>query len=84
MRPLTADPVGLWTHRIAIAFFVVLTCAVIAPGGAFWTAAVGAGLAGSIAATVLVVRSRRVPSLAQVIEDAEREPAARPGERSEP
>jgi hypothetical protein len=58
--------------------------AVFVPDGAFWTAALAAGLVGSAIATAFVARSRRVPSLAQVIENAEREPIVATGGEREP
>jgi hypothetical protein len=84
MRVLESDRVGRWIHRIGLASLVVLAWAVLAPGGAFWTAVLAAGLVGAAVATSLLVRSRRVPSLAQVITSAESEPAVGRGGRGKP
>jgi hypothetical protein len=46
------------------------------PPGYFWSTVLAAGLLGSAVATVLLVRNRSLPSLAQVITTAEAEPAA--------
>jgi len=55
---------------------VALAWSLFVPGGFFWTAAVAAGLIGSVLATALLVRSRKAPTLAQVIASAEAEPVA--------
>ena len=44
----------------------------------FWSAVLAAGVVGSLVATAFLVRSRGVPSLAQVIASAEAEPVAVP------
>ena len=44
----------------------------------FWSAVLAAGVVGSAVATAFLVRSRGVPSLAQVIASAEAEPGAAP------
>jgi hypothetical protein len=74
MRVSTSDHFVRWTRGLGLLALVVLAWSVFAPGGLFWTAVLAAGLIGSAAATVLLVRSRRVPSLAQVIASAEAEP----------
>jgi hypothetical protein len=84
MRVITSNRLSRWTHRIGLVSLVVLAWAVLAPGGAFWTAVLAAGLVGAAVATTLLVRSRRVPSLAQVITSAETEPAVRHGGRGKP
>jgi hypothetical protein len=84
MRVLTLDRFGRWIHRIGLVSLVVLAWAVLAPGGAFWTAVLAAGFVGVAVATTLLVRSRRVPSLAQVIASAETEPAVGRGGRGKP
>ena len=75
MRVLKSDRFGRWIHRIGLVSLAVLAWAVLAPGGAFWTAVLAAGLVGAAVATALLVRSRKVPSLAQVIASAESQPA---------
>jgi hypothetical protein len=58
----------------------LLAWAVFVPDGLFfWTAVLAVGLTGSVVATGLLVRSRAVPSLAQVIASAEAEPVAATG-----
>ena len=72
---VTTDDVGRWTRGIGMAAVVALAWAVFAPSGVFWTAVLAAGLVGSTVATALLVRSRQVPSLSQVITTAEADPA---------
>ena len=84
MRVSTADRFERWTRGlglVALAALLVLAWSIFAPGGVFWTAVIAAGIIGSAAATVLLVRSRRVPSLAQVIASAEAEPVVGPSIR---
>ena len=73
MRVSTSERVERWARGLGLVALVVLAWSVLAPGGVFWTAVLVAGLIGSAAATALLVRSRRVPSLAQVIASAEAE-----------
>jgi hypothetical protein len=84
MRVLKSDRFGRWIHRIGLVSLVVLAWAVLAPGGAFWTAVLAAGLVGAAVATALLVRSRKVPSLAQVIASAESAPAVGRGGGGKP
>ena len=74
MRVSTSDRVERWTRGLALVALGVLAWSIFAPRGVFWTAVPLAGLIGSAVATALLVRSRRVPSLAQVIASAEAEP----------
>jgi anti-sigma factor RsiW len=78
MRVLTLERFGRWTRGTGIVALVVLAWAVFIPDGLFWTALLAAGLTGAVVATALLVRSRRVPSLAQVIASAEASPVAVP------
>lgn len=78
MRVLTSDRLGRWTRGIGIVALVTLAWAVFVPDGLFWTALLAAGLTGAAVATAVLLRSRRVPSLAQVIAGAEAELAAVP------
>jgi anti-sigma factor RsiW len=78
MRVLTSDRLGRWTRGIGIVALVALAWAVFVPDGLFWTALLAAGLIGSAVATAFLVRSRRIPSLAQVIASAEASPVAVP------
>jgi len=76
MRVLTSDRLGRWTRGIGIVALVTLAWAVFIPDKLlFWTAVLAAGLTGAAVATAFLVRSRRVPSLAQVIASAEASPA---------
>jgi len=84
MRVLKSDRFGRWIHRIGLVSLAVLAWAVLAPGGAFWTAVLAASLVGAAVATSLLVRSRKVPSLAQVITSAESEPAVGRGGGGKP
>jgi hypothetical protein len=73
----TSDRFERWTHGlglVALVALLMLAWSAVAPAGVFWTGVLGAGIIGSAAATALLVRSRRVPSLAQVIATAEAEP----------
>ena len=79
MRVLASDRVDRWIRGTAMLALVVLAWAVFLPDGAFfWTAVLAAGLVGSAIATAFLVRSRAVPSLAQVIARAEAELVAVP------
>jgi len=79
MRVLTSDRLGRWTRGIGIVALVTLAWAVFVPDGSFlWAAVLAAGLIGSAVATAILVRTRSVPSLAQVIASAEAEPIAVP------
>jgi Na+/H+ antiporter NhaC len=75
MRVITAEGFNSWTQGAGIAGLVLFAWALVMPGGLFWGAALAAGVVGSAVATVLVRRSRSVPTLAQVIASAEAEPA---------
>jgi len=57
---------------------VTLVWAVVVPNGIFWTAVLAVAVMGTAVATAVVVRSRQIPTLAQVIAIAETEPAVRP------
>jgi hypothetical protein len=78
VRVLTSEQFVRWTRGIGIVALVTLAWAVFVPDGLFWTALVAAGLTGAAVATAVLVRSRRVPSLAQVIASAEASPVAVP------
>ncbi len=81
MRVLTSDGFGRWIRGTGIVALVALAWAVVPDSHLWWTAVLAAGLVGSMVATALLVRSRRVPSLAQVIASAEAEPLAVPAGR---
>jgi hypothetical protein len=82
MRVLTSDRFGRWIRGTGVVALAVLAWAVFVPDGLFfWTAVLAVGLTGSVVATGLLVRSRAVPSLAQVIASAEAEPVAVPAGR---
>ncbi len=76
MRALTSDHVGRWTRGAGIMALAALAWAAFVPGGLFWSVVVAVGLTGAVLVTVALVRSRSVPSLAQVIASAEAEPFA--------
>jgi predicted phage tail protein len=81
MRAITSERLGLWIRATGIVALVALAWAVFAPDGPFWTAVLAAGLMGAVLATAGLARSRRHPSLRQVITSAEAEPVvARIGE----
>jgi hypothetical protein len=77
---ITSDRFGRWTRGAGIVVLVALAWAVFVPpaGLLFWAAVLAAGLIGSAVATAVLVRSRKVPSLAQVIASAEAEPLVVP------
>jgi len=83
MRVLTLERFGHWTRATGIVALVALAWAVVVPDGLFWTAVVAAGLTGAAVATAVLVRSRGVPSLAQVIASAEAELVVVPARRED-
>ena len=74
MRVLTSDRFDRWIRGTGIVALVALAWAVFVPDGLFWTVVLAAGLIGSMVATAVLLRSRSMPSLAQVIASAEAEP----------
>jgi hypothetical protein len=83
MRMRSSDRFGRWTGGLGLVALVALVALAGSPfvsGGLFWTAVVAAGLIGSVVATAVLVRSRQVPSLEEVIAKAEAEPVGA-GER---
>jgi hypothetical protein len=79
MRVLTLESLEDWTRGAGLLGLVVLASAVLVPGALFWTAVLAVGLIGVALATAVLVRSRRIPSLAQVIATAQAEPTIAPG-----
>jgi hypothetical protein len=67
-----------WTRGAALVGLVVLAWALLVPGGIFWTAALALGAIGAVVATSVLVQRRRIPTLAQVISNAQAEPAMAP------
>ncbi len=78
MRMITSDIFDRWTRGAGLVALVALVWAVVVPEGIFWTAVLAAGLMGAAVATAVLVRSRQVPTLAQVIASAEAEPVVVP------
>ena len=78
MRVMTSDIFDRWTRGAGLVALVALVWAVVVPDGIFWTAVLAAGLMGAAFATAVLVRSRQVPTLAQVIASAEAEPVVVP------
>jgi hypothetical protein len=76
---MTSDIFDRWTRGAGIVALAALFWAVVVPDGLFWTAALAAGLIGAAVATAILVRSRQVPTLAQVIASAEAEPVVPAG-----
>jgi len=72
---MTSDTFDRWTRGAGLVALVALVWAVVVPDGIFWSAALALGLVGAAVATTLVVRSRQVPTLAQVIASSTTEPA---------
>ena len=75
MRMMTSDTFDHWIRGAGLVALVALVWAVVVPDGIFWTAILAAGLMGAAVATTLLVRSRQVPTLAQVIASATAETA---------
>jgi len=75
MRVMTSDLFSGWTQGAGLVALSALVWASVVPGGAFWSSVLAAGLIGAAIATTLVVRSRQVPTLAQVITGATAEAA---------
>jgi hypothetical protein len=75
---ITSDIFDRWTRGAGLVALVALVWAVVVPDGIFWTAILAAGLMGAAGATAVLVRSRQVPTLAQVIASAEAEPVVVP------
>jgi hypothetical protein len=75
MRVMMSDLFGRWAQGAGLVALVALVWAVVVPDGIFWSAVLVLGLVGAAIATTLVVRSRQVPTLAQVITSATAEPA---------
>jgi len=73
---LDSEGLGRWTHAGGLVALVALAWSVFVPGGAFWSAVVGAGVIGTLVATSVLVRSRSQPSLAQVIATAQADSVA--------
>jgi hypothetical protein len=76
MRALDPENLGRWARAGGLLALAALAWAVLVPGGAFWSAVVGAGVVGTLVATSVLVRSRSQPSLAQVIATAEADSVA--------
>jgi hypothetical protein len=75
MRVMTSDLFSGWAQGAGLVALAALVWAVVVPDGVFWSAVLAASLIGAAIATTLLVRSRQVPTLAQVITSAKAEPA---------
>jgi hypothetical protein len=75
---MTSDIFDRWTRGAGLVALVALIWAVVVPDGLFWTAILAAALMAAAVATAVVVRSRQVPTLAQVIASTEAEPVVTP------
>jgi hypothetical protein len=75
MRMMTSDTFGRWAQGAGLVALVALVWAIVVPDGIVWSAVLAAGLMGAAIATTLLVRSRQVPTLAQVIASSTAEPA---------
>ena len=75
MRVMTSDLFSGWAQGAGLVALAALVWAVVLPDGIFWSAVMAAGLMGAAIATTLLVRSRQVPTLAQVITTATAPPA---------
>ena len=75
MRVMMSDLFSRWAQVVGLAALVALVWAIVVPNGVFWGVALAVGLVGAAIATTLLVRSRQVPTLAQVITSATAETA---------
>jgi hypothetical protein len=75
MRVMMSDLFGRWAQGAGLVALVALAWAIVVRDGIFWNAVLALGLVGAAVATTLVVRSRQVPTLAQMIASATAEPA---------
>ena len=75
MRVMMSDIFGRWAQGAGLLVLAALVWAIVVPQGMFWSAVLAVGLVGAAIATTLIVRSRQVPTLAQVIISATAEPA---------
>jgi hypothetical protein len=75
MRVMTSDNFDRWARGAGLLALVALVWAIVVPNGIFWSVVLTASLLGAAVATAVVVRSRQVPTLAQVITSATAEPA---------
>ena len=78
MSVLAMERFGRFASVAGLVGVCVLVGAVLVPGGLFWTAILTAALGGSAVATVVLMRSRGNPTLAQVVATAKAEYRARP------
>jgi hypothetical protein len=70
MRVMMSDPFSRFAQGAQVVALVALAWAILVPGGLYWNAVAAVGLVGAAIATTLVVRSRQVPTLAQVMASA--------------
>ena len=75
MSPLAYDRLEGMIRVGAVLGLLALAWGVVAPGPLLGTALLVLGLIGVVLATVIVVRTRRVRSLAQVVADIREAPA---------
>lgn len=73
MSLLLSDQYARWARGAGFGALVLLAWALLGPSGLFWNSVAAAGVIGAAIATVILVRSRSQPSLAQVIATAEAE-----------
>jgi hypothetical protein len=67
-----------WIRGIALVALVVLAGAVLAPGGPLWIALLALGVIGAAIATAMLMRSRQLLTLSQMIANVRAEPATVP------
>jgi hypothetical protein len=78
MRVPSSEVVGRWAQGAGLLALGVLAWGVFVRDDLFWAGIVAAGAIGSVTATAILVRSRSIPTLAEVIAHAEAEPAVVP------
>ena len=78
MRVLTFDIFDRWTRGVGLVALTALVWALVVPNGMFWSAVLATSLLGAAIATTVLVRSRQVPTLAQVVASAAAAPVLVP------
>jgi hypothetical protein len=67
---MTSDLFESWPRGVGIVALAALLWATVIPDGIFWSAVLAVSVIGAAIATSLLVRSRQVPTLAQMITNA--------------
>lgn len=76
MRVFSSDRALRSVQGVGFVAFAILVWGILVDNGLFWSAVAATSVIGTAIATGLVIRDRSLPTLADVIASAEREPAA--------